>query len=416
MTDSKSLGTVLVIGGCGFVGSAVVDQLLNFPSENSTPTLSPSEPRQLKRRADGSLSVTIDRDTPLPSLRSRYPAYTNTKVHALDLRCVRNRYEGCTYHDCDITSSSQLIKVFDEVRPDIVINTASPSFEAPHDILRKVNVDGTKTLLGVAASRCKVFVHTSSSSVVHDAESDLIDADERYPYVCPNPREYYSETKVYAEKMVLEANAGDGGGMLTCAVRPAGIVGEGDRGGFGYGITKTASESPGWMLHLQLGDGMNMFDCTYVGNVAYGLLCAAEALREVWKRRRDGKGDVLDFEKVDGEAFNVTNDEPACFWDLGRFLYTRYGRVVERGSVWELPREMCLAMGAGAELFSWVSGRKGKMTRQTVKYSTMNRWFSCEKLKNRCGYEPKVGVEEGLERTVRWFKDVVEQDEGKKIQ
>ena len=56
------------------------------------------------------------------------------------------------------------------------------------------------------------------------------------------------------------------------------------------------------------------------------------------------------------------------------------------------------------------------MTRQTVKYSTMNRWFSCEKLKNRCGYEPKVGVEEGLERTVRWFKDVVEQDEGKKIQ
>ena len=69
-------------------------------------------------------------------------------------------------------------------------------------------------------------------------------------------------------------------------------------------------------------------------------------VEEVWKRRRDGKGDVLDFEKVDGEAFNVTNDEPACFWDLGRFLYTRYGRVVERGSVWELPREMCLAMGA----------------------------------------------------------------------
>ena len=191
----RSLGTVLVVGGCGFLGSNVVDQLLNFPLEDQT---------QIQQCSS------FEKDAPqkivdlkLPSLRTIYPVYERTPVHILDLKCTRNKFPGATYHDGDITDPASLLDVFRKVRPDVVINTASPQFDEPRkEILRKVNIDGTRVLLEVAGGahgdwggRCKGFVHTSSASVVHNTIDDLINVDERWPLVIPNNVEYYSETK-----------------------------------------------------------------------------------------------------------------------------------------------------------------------------------------------------------------------------
>lgn len=55
-----------------------------------------------------------------------------------------------------------------------------------------------------------------------DAGIALIDADERMPY----PDQFvdaYNESKALAEKIVLEANGRNG--LLTVALRPAGIFG-----------------------------------------------------------------------------------------------------------------------------------------------------------------------------------------------
>ncbi|EXJ77865.1 hypothetical protein A1O3_09024 [Capronia epimyces CBS 606.96] len=422
----KSYGTVLVVGGCGFLGSRVVEQLLNFPAEaqdesqrqsgkasssNGTVNGQHQTPHSDELRSPSSSNITIFQ---FPSLRSRYPPISSsgTQVHALDLRCTQNLFSGCTYHEADITNPDALLEVFRQVKPDVVINTASPSWEAPAAILRKVNIDGTRTLLEVAGAKlgdwgghCKVFVHTSSSSVVHDGDSDLINADERYPYVCPNPREYYSETKVHAEKLALEANdKPEYGHMLTCAIRPAGIVGEGDRGGFSGGILRTASVAPAWQLHIQLGTGDNLFDNTYVHNVVYGLLCATDALLATHARRQSGKAVELDHERVAGEAFNVTNDQPAYFWDSSRYLYSRYGRDINIDKIWVLPTGLAYAVGAAAETFNWLTGRKGKLNRQTVKYTCINRYYSCDKLRRRTGYKPIVPIDEGFARAVKWYK------------
>lgn len=411
-TDRPSLtyGTVLIVGGCGFLGSRLVDQLLNFPSEDDASYLTIASDNNTE--SPGSKAQLLP--TTFPSLRTRYPptSTTTTKVHALDLRCTRNLFPNCTYHDADITSPSALLEVFRKVKPDVVINTASPSWEAPAEILRKVNIEGTRTLLEVAggrhgdwAGKCKVFVHTSSASVVHDGESDLINADEGYPYVCPNPREYYSETKVLAEQIVLEANdKPEYGHILTCAVRPAGIIGEGDLGGFSGGILKTASVAPSWQLHVQLGPNNNLFDNTYSHNVVYGLLCATQALLVTVQRRLDGKAVILEHEKVDGEAFNVTNNSPAFFWDASRYLFTRYGRTVNIDKVWQIPTELAQFVGAAAETFNWLTGRQGKLNRQTVKYTCINRYYNCTKLQRRTGYKPIVPIDEGFARSVLWYR------------
>lgn len=184
------LGNVLVVGGCGFLGWHIVDHLLNFPSEKDASAALP------KIQNDARFDV--------PSLEGRYPRSV-AKVSVLDLRTTNNRLPGAQYYDGDITSIEDMIAVFRAVKPDVVIHTASPSMlDGNKALLHKVNVDGTRTLAEVAGGahgdwggKCKAFVYTSSSSVVHDTQSDLVNVDEEWPYVRgPNQLEYYSETKV----------------------------------------------------------------------------------------------------------------------------------------------------------------------------------------------------------------------------
>lgn len=193
MASGKStidLGTVLVVGGCGFLGWHIVDQLLNFPSENDPSAAIP------KLRGDSRFDY--------PLLSGRYPNY-KAKVAVVDLRTTTNRLPGADYYDGDITSVESMLSVFRAVKPDVVIHTASPSMlDGNKALLHKVNVDGTRTLLEVAGGahsdwggKCKAFVYTSSSSVVHDTQSDLINVNEEWPYIRGKlQKEYYSETKV----------------------------------------------------------------------------------------------------------------------------------------------------------------------------------------------------------------------------
>ena len=408
----------------------MVDQLLSFPSEDSLP----SSPNSLSNAAPISTSTSLSTSSPpdpatwtFPSLRTRYPSYTKTSVHVLDLRCNRNRLPGATYHEADITDPSSLLTVFRAVKPDVVINSASGMYDAPKHILQKVNIEGTRCLVDIAGgvhgdwgAKCKAFVHTSSASVIHDSVSDLIFADERWPYVAPNPLEYYSETKAYSEQIVLASNR-EHSNMLTCAIRPAGIVGENDRGGITYGLLTTAALAPNWQLRVQLGSGSNLFDTTYVGNVVYAHLLAAESLLETHARLAGGKVAPLDHERVDGEAFIVTNDEPAYFWDTSRYAWALYGRVVDSAQIWTLGKDLGYAVGALAELSNKITGRKAKLNRQTVKYACMTRTYSCEKSKQRLAYEPMVSMDEGWKRGVRSFvwNERSEQEKGgdsKKVQ
>ena len=184
------LGTVLVVGGCGFLGWHIVDQLLNFPSETDPSAALP------KPQGDAKFDY--------PKLGDRYPRCI-AKVAVVDLRTTHNRLPGAEYYDGDITSPESMLAVFRAVKPDIVIHTATPNvLEGNKPLLRKVNVDGTKVLVEVAGGargdwggKCKAFVYTSSSSVVHDTQSDLINVTEEWPLIRgPLQQEYYSETKV----------------------------------------------------------------------------------------------------------------------------------------------------------------------------------------------------------------------------
>ncbi|KAG7008907.1 hypothetical protein G7Y79_00004g014910 [Physcia stellaris] len=346
----KSFGSVLVIGGCGFLGHHIVNQLLES-----------------------------------------YDA----EVSVIDLRTDRNRVSSVRYYDADITSEPGVREILEKVRPSVIIHTASPTFtdtEGSNKALyKKVNVDGTRNLIELAGEigTVKAFIYTSSASIIHDTVSDLVNADERWPVLrAPQQREYYSETKAIAEGIVLDANRKHGK-MLTIAIRPAGIF----------------------------GDNNNLYDFTYVGNVAYAHILAAVALLNTHALSTQ----PLDHEKVDGEAFFVTNGEPLYFWDMARMVWKAAGDETVPSQVWVIGKDFGLTVASAMEwLFWFAGGRKPNLSRKVINYSTMSRYYNIDKAKTLLGYKPKVGMEEGVSRTVEYIQEQrgrsLAEKEGKKIQ
>ncbi|KAI9798845.1 MAG: hypothetical protein M1825_004968 [Sarcosagium campestre] len=362
---SSSLGSVLVVGGCGFLGHHIVSLLISA----------------------GNVS----------------------KVSVLDLRTTRNRQPHSAqvaYYDGDITSPESIEPVFAAAKPDVVIHTASPVMvgDISHELMQRVNVEGTRNLLAASASHgVSAFVFTSSASVISDNVADLINADERWPVVPARLQDlYYSETKATAEALVLESNRTNNNKLLTVALRPAGIFGEGD-----------AQMIPGMMgaytagrTRVQLGDNDNLFDFTYVGNVAHAHLLAAAAL--VQTAALLGR-DVspLDNERVDGEAFFITNTTPVYFWDFTRAVWAAAGDTTDpRTDVWTLPRGLGLTLAAAAEWAAKAMGKKPAFVRNQVRYSCMTRYYNTLKAESRLGYKPVVGLSEGVRRSVKWWKEV----------
>ncbi|KAL8940947.1 MAG: hypothetical protein Q9216_002516 [Gyalolechia sp. 2 TL-2023] len=368
------LGSVLVVGGCGFLGHHIVRQLLD--------------------------------------------AYTCT-VSVLDLRTTNNRFPGVTYHTGDITSLDSLRPIFSSVRPTVIIHTASPAFTSENKTLHtgrartlfdRVNIDGTRNLLTVSSetTTVKAFIYTSSSSVIHDTVSTLANASEAYPVLfSPIQPEYYAETKARAEALVLEHNRHSSSPhMLTTSLRPAGLFGEGDMQLI-PGMMKALRKS---QTKFQLGDNTNLFDFTYVGNAAHAHILAAIAL--LTTSQKFGTMPPLDFERADGVPFFITNTTPIYFWDFARAVWSAAGDPVSLSapsSTLAINETLGLFIATLMEWIFWIffwGSKQPSMTRGIVKYSCMTRYFDTGKARRVLGYKAVWGLEEAVARTVKWFVEV----------
>ncbi|KAL7799164.1 3-beta hydroxysteroid dehydrogenase/isomerase family domain-containing protein [Trichoderma ceciliae] len=366
MTSEKrgDLGSVLVIGGNGFLGHHIINQALS--------------------------------------------SWNSTSVSSIDLRCTRNVNENASYHECDITDAAKLTEILQKIRPDVVIHTASPvasgDSKTAHDLFRKVNVEGTKAVIEAChKSGVKALVYTSSASVISDNENDLVNADEDYPVIRgAQQKEYYSETKAAAEELVIKANREEPSKLLTTSIRPAGIFGEGDvqtLAGFLRAYHNGKS-------HIQLGENTNIFDFTYVGNVAHAHLLAARLLLITAGTRTI----PLSHERVDGEVFFITNDSPVYFWDFARAVWRAAGNEKGTEGVWEIPRGMSLLLGSASETFFGIIGKPPTFTKLRALVSTMTRYYNINKAKRVLRYEPLWTLQEGISRGVGWFLEQEKKD------
>ncbi|KAK1313646.1 3beta-hydroxysteroid-dehydrogenase/decarboxylase isoform 2 [Acorus calamus] len=196
---------------------------------------------------------------------------------------------------------------------DAVFHMAAPDSSINNFKLHySVNVEGTKNIIH-ACIECKVkrLIYTSSPSVVFDGIHGIYNADESMS----NPdkaykqtlkmsllqyNDSYSETKAAAESLVIKANGVNG--LLTCCIRRSSIFGPGDK----LLVPSLVTTARAGKSKFIVGDGNNMYDFTYVENVAHGHICAEQAL---------ALGGAV-AERAAGQAYFITNMEPIKFWEF----------------------------------------------------------------------------------------------------
>ncbi|KAF7792589.1 hypothetical protein EIP86_003683 [Pleurotus ostreatoroseus] len=188
---------------------------------------------------------------------------------------IVQKYDDTPFYTGDITEEDQVADALQKSGATCIFHTVSPPHGLQDPALYwKVNVDGTKAIIAAAQSQgVRKLVYTSSAGLVFNG-GDLINVDER----APAPRkamDAYNESKMKAEEHVLSANGEKN--LLTVSLRPAGIFGPGDR----QGITGFFDVWERGQTHWQIGDNTNLFDWTYVGNVAHAHLLAADKLDQI---------------------------------------------------------------------------------------------------------------------------------------
>lgn len=341
------LTSVLLVGGAGFLGLHLVQQFHD--------------------KCPG-IKIHVFDIRPIPEQLSKYFTFDPSKI---------------TFHQGDLTSEADVKKAIDSSKCEVVVHSASPIHGMSQDIYEKVNVVGTKTLLKVAkASPVKALIYTSSAGVIFNGK-DVFNADESWPY--PEVHmDGYNETKAIAETAVMNAN--DPASLLTVCLRPAGIFGPGDRQ-LVPGLRTAARLG---QSKFQLGDNNNLFDWTYVGNVADSHVLAAQK--------------VLDprfASQLGGETFFITNDAPTYFWTLARTVWKADGHIDNYNIV--LSRPVAIAAGYLSQFFSKLLNKEPGLTAFRAKITCATRYHDITKAKTVLGYTPEVSLEQGIKYTLDWI-------------
>jgi len=290
--------------------------------------------------------------------------------------------EGVDYRRVDIRDEAAVIEACRGV--DTVIHNASivHTKQNRKDIVWAVNLGGTENMLEAARQNgVPRFVYISSGSVVYEGK-DIENGDESLPYSSVSQAPY-ADSKIAAEKLVLAENGK--GGMATCALRPHVVFGPGDNR---FMPTLLAKGRNG-QLRVQIGRGAWLSDYTYVTNMTDAVLLADEALA------KDGLNSV-----AAGQAYFITNGEPMPFWDFIRKVAARLGFPPVK---YTAPKSLVYAIAAIKEGIDTLKGgtlnAEDGLTRFAIRYMCTHHYFSIEKARRELGYNPRVSVEEGIERT-----------------
>jgi dTDP-glucose 4,6-dehydratase len=242
-------------------------------------------------------------------------------------------------------------------KADVVVHFAAESHVArsiyDNSLFFITDVIGTQTVANAVtkADRVRLFVHISTSEVYGTAVTEPM--DESHPL---NPLSPYASAKAGADRLVYSYRAAYG--IPAVIIRPFNNYGPNQH------LEKVVprfitSAIDGLPLTVH-GDGSAMRDWLYVGDTVEALAL------------------LLDYEPSGSEC-DVFN--------LGT------GRAV---SVQDIADAVCAAAGRDPALIEHIGDRPGQVTKHIADAARFSRRF---------GWHPRVRFDEGLERTMAWYRD-----------
>jgi nucleoside-diphosphate-sugar epimerase len=239
------------------------------------------------------------------------------------------------------------------------------------EVLRVANVASLEAVLRAArAAGVRRLVHFSSISAMGVRLGERLDEDSACKPTTP-----HEIAKYESERSALRAHRE---GLPVVILRPSQIYGPGDERSEIVKLVRLARHGAVPLF----GGGEGLVPWVFISDVVDAALAAAE---------RD---------EAAGRTYIVSDDDSYRFADVVTCIGRSLGR--ERGGV-VIPPAVAWPAVAVAEALANALGREPPFTRHRLASMTGRRLVSIERARRELGYEPKVGLEEGMDRTVRWY-------------
>ena len=241
----------------------------------------------------------------------------------------------------------------------------------PDSYYRRINTDSVRYVLDAARKHAvRRVVHCSTGGVHGDVRE--MPANEQTAY---NAGDIYQRSKLEGE---LLAQAAMREGAPVSVVRPTGIYGPGD-----LRFLKLFRTIHSGAFRM-FGSGEIAYHMTYIDDLVQGIVLAGEHSAAV------------------GEIFLIASDEYTTLNDLVRTIADALDVAPPRG---HLPMAPLLAAATLCEWMCRPLGIDPPLHRRRCEFFTKARAFSNAKAKRLLGFQPEVPLEEGVRRTIAWYRE-----------
>lgn len=366
--------TVLVTGGCGFLGSHVVELAL--------------------RKWEGLHQVRIfDLALPNKEFLNAITNHQNGTKNGLLPKKVR-------YYCGNLLDMESLTKAL--VGVTIVFHCAAAVENGSFVTRSKMyacNVQGTQNVIK-ACLECGVKALVSTGSVIQylTPKCRIVEADESLALPAFDKMIYkmYGRTKAMAEHLVQETSGKMGQGdvqLYSCVIRCPGMFGERENN-----IMPTAIKHCEWLFKYlpRIGSEKDVMQSMYAGNAAWAHLKAGQALLDERKRT-----------KVSGKAYFIGDETPLIAGSDYLFLFLE--KLHYKMTPFKVPIWLVLLVSFVLETIAWLLSHcnidikliwygRGAIKTVQCRYS-----FSYKQSEKDFGYKPLYGFEHTRQRAVQYY-------------
>jgi UDP-glucose 4-epimerase len=312
---------VLVTGGAGTIGSAVVRRLVGDPG----------------------FDVRVSDQRPAPSWMRQA-----CEVHTGDLRELseaRVAAEGCSH----------------VIHLAAIVGGIGNFHKLPHTLLEVNNALYNAVFRAALERRVERLVYVSSSMVFERATE--FPTTEAHLDECPTPHSAYGFSKLSGE--VYCRALGDEHGLPYTICRPFNAYGPGElpdpEPGIAHAVPDLIKKVLSGQRPLEIfGSGKQTRTLTHVDDIADGIVTA------------------MSHPAGENEDFNVSASEELTVAEIAAVIWEACGEDPVELELKHLP---------------------------TFEVDVQRRWPSVEKARELLGWEARIGVREGIARTVEWMRE-----------
>lgn len=257
---------------------------------------------------------------------------------------------------------------------DVVFNVAAIYRQAglATETYRAVNATAVGDVIAAAANAgVRRVVHCSTVGVHGDVEHPP--ANEDAPL---KPGDVYQETKLEGERIARDA--GQRLGVQVAIVRPTGIYGPGDRR-----LLKLFRGVVRGFLPI-LGRGEIYYHLTYIDDLVEGFRLCGEHPAAAGRTYILAGGEVTTLNELVARIATVAGVRPP--------------RI-------HLPVWPFWLAGAMCEAICAPFGIEPPLYRRRVDFYTKSRAFDISRARQEIGYAPEVGLNDGIARTLAWYRE-----------